>query len=473
MKLFGVNEFAARLPSALCGVVTLLILFSIGRRLYNDQTFALIWVAIWLGSFLPHLAFKTGTVEPVSNLFTFLGVYSMIRCHWDSRVGKSRAWKWIVWSGLFTGLAVLTTGPSAVAIVVLVLIGHWLLSGFRVSLSLLQIMAFLAIVFGLTSIWFLALYPVGSGPSTGDFISAQWQLYTMPVDGSDMFPGFHVVLLLIGCFPASVLAFGVIGVKPSHRATRADFAKWMHVLLVVTLATFFLVRNQALSSASLAYFPITFLAALTLYRAFRGRRFNRGLKISLGITAGACALLLLAIPLLLSQSEWPNVTDPFAQALLQAELKWPATTFVPGILFLLLAITTVSLWVRRLRKAWIYLFLTVMPLVVAASINVFVPKVEEYTQRPAMDFFKALEGKDVYVVYHLQPSYAPGFYSMAGAGSTTIATEDVLSGMIAKDVYIVSRADDADGLRGRMDIEEMHREGGFVFFRRPRPGIPL
>ena len=33
MEVFGVDEFAARLPNALCGVVTLLVLFRIGRRL--------------------------------------------------------------------------------------------------------------------------------------------------------------------------------------------------------------------------------------------------------------------------------------------------------------------------------------------------------------------------------------------------------------------------------------------------------
>jgi len=32
MKLFGINEFAARFPNAICGIVTLMVLFSIGRK---------------------------------------------------------------------------------------------------------------------------------------------------------------------------------------------------------------------------------------------------------------------------------------------------------------------------------------------------------------------------------------------------------------------------------------------------------
>jgi 4-amino-4-deoxy-L-arabinose transferase-like glycosyltransferase len=52
MSLFGVNEFAARVPNAICGVITLLVLFRIGSRL-RDRTFGLLWVLAYVGSILP------------------------------------------------------------------------------------------------------------------------------------------------------------------------------------------------------------------------------------------------------------------------------------------------------------------------------------------------------------------------------------------------------------------------------------
>ena len=33
MKVFGINEFAARFPNALTGIVTLLVIFNIGRKI--------------------------------------------------------------------------------------------------------------------------------------------------------------------------------------------------------------------------------------------------------------------------------------------------------------------------------------------------------------------------------------------------------------------------------------------------------
>ena len=32
MKMFGINEFAARFPNAICGIVTLMVLYSIGKN---------------------------------------------------------------------------------------------------------------------------------------------------------------------------------------------------------------------------------------------------------------------------------------------------------------------------------------------------------------------------------------------------------------------------------------------------------
>src|SRR6478672_10102188 len=78
MTIFGVSEFAARLPNAICGVLTLLVLFNIGRKLY-DMRFGLVWTMVYAGSFLPHFYFKSGIIDPWFNLFIFLGIYFLAK----------------------------------------------------------------------------------------------------------------------------------------------------------------------------------------------------------------------------------------------------------------------------------------------------------------------------------------------------------------------------------------------------------
>jgi 4-amino-4-deoxy-L-arabinose transferase-like glycosyltransferase len=75
MKIFGINEFAARFPNAICGIVTLVLLYRIGKKIYNEQL-ARIWVMIYLGTLVTFLYFKSGIIDPWFNLFIFLAIYN-------------------------------------------------------------------------------------------------------------------------------------------------------------------------------------------------------------------------------------------------------------------------------------------------------------------------------------------------------------------------------------------------------------
>ena len=111
MKAFGINEFAARLPNAICGIVTLLVLFSIGRRIHNEK-FAWWWVLIYAGTFLPNLYFKSGIIDPWFNLFIFLGIY-FLGNFLNAKEKQKKLIPPLLLSALFTGLGILTKGPVA------------------------------------------------------------------------------------------------------------------------------------------------------------------------------------------------------------------------------------------------------------------------------------------------------------------------------------------------------------------------
>ena len=109
MSSFGINEFAARLPNAICGIITLLVLYNIGRKLVDDK-FGLIWVLAYAGSFLPHFYFKSGIIDPWFHLFIFLGIYYFIL------FTNNKTIRLLIFSALFIGLGVLTKGPVAVLV---------------------------------------------------------------------------------------------------------------------------------------------------------------------------------------------------------------------------------------------------------------------------------------------------------------------------------------------------------------------
>ena len=61
MRIFGVNEFAARLPNAILGIAIIQYLFFLGRKYVNER-FGWWWAIAYLGSLLPHLYFRSGII---------------------------------------------------------------------------------------------------------------------------------------------------------------------------------------------------------------------------------------------------------------------------------------------------------------------------------------------------------------------------------------------------------------------------
>jgi len=79
VKLFGLNEWAVRLPSALAGVATVYLVYQLALLLWQDKKLGLIWAAVL--AFSPwHLHFSRGGWESNFALFLItLGVFLFYR----------------------------------------------------------------------------------------------------------------------------------------------------------------------------------------------------------------------------------------------------------------------------------------------------------------------------------------------------------------------------------------------------------
>ena len=129
MALFGVGDFAARFPNALCGIITLPLLFRMGQRLKGTR-FGVLWAGAYFGSILPFLYFKSGIIDPWFNLFIFLGLYYFILFHWkknqysDIVLAKNRWW-YLFLGGFWIGMGILTKGQVAYLVAVLTMGVYW------------------------------------------------------------------------------------------------------------------------------------------------------------------------------------------------------------------------------------------------------------------------------------------------------------------------------------------------------------
>ncbi|HMW96293.1 MAG TPA: glycosyltransferase family 39 protein, partial [Flavobacteriales bacterium] len=223
MKVFGVGEFAARLPNAICGAVTLLTLYRMGSRLRNGA-FGLLWVLAYLGSILPNLYFRSGIIDPWFNLFIFAGLHAYIRAAGGD--GPRHA----ALCGLWLGLAVLTKGPVAVLIPGITVVVYALRQR-RWPMVWIRTISVAAPILLLTIGTWAVADLLRNGP---DFMSGffwrQVAMLTTEDAGHGGFLGYHFVVLLLGCFPASLFAIHEMTRRSTDSDRQREHRRWMIIL---------------------------------------------------------------------------------------------------------------------------------------------------------------------------------------------------------------------------------------------------
>ncbi len=468
MKLLGINEYAARFPNALMGVITLLTLFYVGKKVISERL-AMWWTLLYAISWLPHFYFKSGIIDPTFNYFIFLSFFQMHLLRF-----KTDKFKHAAFAGLFLGLAILTKGPVAALIALLSLAiylivnkGFW---GYR-PLHFLIVFATSLLPF---AFWFGAAI-VNYGWDFGswfvsEFVTYQVRLFrTEDADHGGPFL-YHFIVLLIGCFPASVLLFQYSLKRTTDNETARDFTRWMWILFWVTLILFSIVKTKIVHYSSLCYFPLTYLAALKLEQVVSGevklKTWVKGILIFIG---SLWSILLIALPFagLYKHKLILLIDDPFAAGNLQAAVSWTAAESIWGFLYVIGIVVAVVLMKRKLVTA-VLVLASVQIVIIQITILHFTPKIEAYSQRAAIRYFKSFVGTDVYVLPLDYKSYAHLFYTKKQPPDNKNSHDRnwLLEGASDKPVYFICKITGADRFRSMPQLQEIGTQNGFVFFKR-------
>lgn len=478
MKVFGINEFAARLPNAICGLITLPLLFFIGKRFY-DETMGMIWAGVYFGTILPFLYFKSGIIDPWFNLFIFIGIYYFILFYWKKEGYQHielpwNRWAYLTISGLAIGMGTLTKGQVAYLIPVLCFFIYWLYQRLRFYVNVPQFLYFTIITFFVMFAWY-GLETVQYGTDfVVEFIKYQYRLFSTPDAGHKGFPGYHFAVLLVGCFPASIFLIRSFFKMPEEQyAYQANFRFWMKILFWVVLILFTIVRSKIVHYSSMCYFPLTFLAALVIYRILEGKvEYNRWMSIGLWSIGGLFIFATIALPIIAQNPGQlkPLFDDPFAQGNLDAQVNWTGWEVLPGIFLFLLLLFSIR-WIRSGQKIRGFQALFGgTALFVMLTLIFFIKRIEGYSQRAAMDFFKSKQTEDCYIISHGYKTYGHLFYALKPPvdNPESYNKEWLLTGPIDKDVYVVTKVHKTKELEELPTLQEIDRKNGFVFYKRAK-----
>ncbi|MDP1745062.1 MAG: glycosyltransferase family 39 protein [Bacteroidota bacterium] len=505
MNIFGINEFAARLPNAIAGCLTLLVFFNIGRKLV-DEKFGLIWALVYAGSFLPHFYFKSGIIDPWFNLFIFSGIYYFIlfsNNNIQSQI-NSKSTKLLLFSALFIGLGVLTKGPVAVLVFGLCIGVYWIIKRFQPVISIKQIFIFAGTVAFVGGLWFLMLALTGNAAIIKEFFVYQVRLFNTRDAGHGGPFFYHWIVLLIGCFPLSIFALRAFNVvrgtengerrktsifqlltpnsqlSPPNSQFISDtpyqkhFKLWMMILFWVVLILFSIVKTKIVHYSSLCYFPLSFLAAYAVHKLMNAELvWKKYTGILLIVIASVIGIAISALPFLDKYKQQiisaDIIKDKFAVENLKANVNWTGYEWLIGVA-LIVGVGGMLVLIKRnkVKEGVIGIFIISLLAVNMASL-VVAPRIEKYSQGAAIEFYEYLQNKDCYIETLGFKSYAHLFYShkKESANKNSYILDWLLTGEIDKPAYFVSKITSAEEVRkGYPDLKEIYRKNGFVFFVR-------
>jgi len=494
MKIFGVNEFAARFPNAICGIITLNFLFYYGRIWYSDKM-AWWWVLLYLGSFTPHFYFKSGIIDPFFNLFIFL---SLVQLYLGVREESHRT-KHFALSGLLLGLALLTKGPVALIIIGLCGFVYLILTKFKLFFNLKQLVILFFAMMIIPLFWFLPDWIKNGFWFTGEFLKYQADLFLNPVASHGQPWFYHPVVLILGCFPATIIAMPYLFKSPPIKA--GGLAAWMKILFWVVLILFSMVTTKIVHYSSLCYIPLAFLGAWGIYN-------NQGLlkiwqKVLLSLVGLIYGIIFCAVPILASSKHWQSllsakIKDDFAKANLSVNTNWQGNEWLLGFLFIVLIILSLSIYQFRSKEAGIRFMLLGNSVFIFFISVLLIPKIENHVQGSIISFYNQIKTENAYVETVGFKSYAHYYYTQKRLPNAndklSIETRNYcklqnidtigqlselqrnlvngfrkqwfLAGNTDKPVYLVYKITNLEGIDSNLRFKLVMNKGGYKVFKR-------
>ncbi len=465
MNLFGINEFSARLPNAIAGALTGITLYSIGRKNFSNS-FGWLWAMVYCSALLPILYFKSGIIDPWFNLFIFYGTYATWKAIYNSD-GKHLLWSLI--AGASIGLGIMTKGPVALLVILMVFGVFYLWKRFKVPANFSHFFGFTISLFVVGGLWFFIEYISGRGYIIEDFIEYQIRLMQTQDAGHGGPFYYHFIVLLIGCFPMSIFALGGFTIQQDKGAQK-EFQRILLLLFALVLLLFSVVNTKIIHYSSLCYFPLSFFAANFLNAQLNTNdKENTIQKITLPLIGGLLLIVFFALPFIgnhidvLRAATW--IKDDFAKANFEAENTWSALDYLLPLIFATGLFLFFS--INGFRR-YLY-FMAAMLVSYFIILTAFVPKIEAYTQRAAIEFYESKANEDCYVTPVNYKSYAHLFYTQKPNQQNENHSNSswLINGKTDKPVYCVLKITSSDEFAEKnTQFKLLYKKNGFAFFEK-------
>ncbi|NWF38800.1 glycosyltransferase family 39 protein [Mariprofundus sp. NF] len=266
--LFGVNEWSARLPSAMAMTGLVAVIWFMSRRLIvaavvklkEDERELIPLLAAGLFATSLHIIVIARAAVPDPLLMLSLGftLPALLIVYLEEKKNRSKSMpKLLIAAYVAIGLGVLAKGPIAGLMPLLIMVCFLIVMKDWKSWVLFRPFKGAAIALLVAAPWYIAVGILTQGEWLEGFIFRHnIERFTDPLQGHKGFPGLYIATVLLGWFPwsgllAAMLAFGAWRLK----ALREDPIRLFMLCWIGVYILFFSIARTQLPNYVLPLFP--------------------------------------------------------------------------------------------------------------------------------------------------------------------------------------------------------------------------
>jgi hypothetical protein len=354
---------------------------------------------------------------------------------------------------------------------ILTIVGSILAKRKLPSIKIAEILFFSLAAFVVSFLWY-GLELIRNGPwFLQTFIEYQIGLVREPVAGHGQPFFYHFVVIFIGCFPIAQFALPKLLKFNNPVNTFEEMERWMRLLFWTVILLFSFITTKIVHYSSMCYLPLSFLAASYIQTILTEKKqLKNYVRISLAFILFLLSTALTLLPIIAMNKDnfIPYIKDKLVVGNLSMPVVWGGWEWLIGLIFLITGITFIRKFKSTPTLQMVNKFLLINALCYSTYMVIVVPKIEQYSQGAAIQFYESLQGQDVYVHPIGFKSYAHLFYfkKPMGIRAESADQEWLMSGPIDKTCFLVAKVNKREFMKDYPLCKLIDERGGFLFYRR-------
>ncbi len=362
VKIFGLNEFALRLPSAIAGTLWAFVIYFFTKSFVEQKT-AFFAALFMIASLQINMIAKAAIADALLNLFIVLSMFHIYRYY------LTRVDKYIYYTFLFIGLGALTKGPVAIMIPLVVSFIFFIYkkewkAWFKAIFNPIGILIFALIALP----WYIAEYIAqGQAFIDGFFLKHNISRFNTSMEKHSGSIVYFIPVLIVGMMPYTYFAIKALSKVKSF--FRDDFLLYLLIWFGFVFLFFSLSGTKLPHYVIYGYTPLFILAAMMLNESFK--------KAWLIIPLLVLLFVLLFLPEI-AQIMKGSIKDKLAVVLIENALDSFDLNY--RVLLSLMIIVSIGLLVLKISKEYL---LMAIALVMLITVNyIVIPTYGKLMQLP-------------------------------------------------------------------------------------------